>query len=196
MAGLAAMGMLLASPALADNWNVSDSNGLYRAVANARNGDTITFTSNITLTSNLTYLSKNVTINGGNYTLSGAGQYRGLSVEPNPNIQPGPISVAINNLTIADTKAVGGKGGDSYAGNSNGGLGGGGGGGGAALGGGLYVGPGANVTVSNVSFSSNNSTGGEGGSIYSALGSYGGGGGGGSTGDGSNGRALGYGGPG
>ncbi len=190
----AATGLLISAPARADNWNVSDSGGLSRAVSNARNGDTITFTSNITLTSNLAKLSRNVTINGGNYTLSGSGQYRGFSVEPNERIQPGPISVAINNLTIADTKAVGGKGGDSYI--RDDGLGGGGGGGGAALGGGLYVGPGANVTVSNVSFSGNNATGGEGGSIYSALGSYGGGGGGGSTGDGSNGRALGYGGPG
>ena len=190
----ASIGVLAAPPAQADNWNVSDSNGLWRAVGNARNGDTITFTSNITLTSNLPTLAKNVTIIGRGNTLSGGGQYRGLSVEPNPRIQPGPINVGINDLNIEDTKAVGGKGGDSYI--KDDGLGGGGGGGGAALGGGLYVGPGANVTVSNVSFSGNNATGGEGGSIYSALGSYGGGGGGGSTGDGSNGRALGYGGPG
>ncbi len=183
----AATGLLIASPALAYNWNVSDSSGLTRAVINANSGDTITFTSNITLTSNIGLITKNVTINGGNYTLSGGGQYRGFAVESSAS----PISVAINDLTIADTATVGGKGGDSWQTDVGGG---GGGGGGAGLGGGLYVGPAANVTITNVSFSGNNATGGAGGNIGETKYLYGGGGGGGWLSNGSDGQVYGYGG--
>ena len=62
-------------------------------------------------------------------------------------------NVTVNNLTIQNTVAQGGAGGNSAFG----------GGGGAGLGGGLFVGAGANVTLNSVSFSGNKAIGGAGG---------------------------------
>lgn len=156
----------LASPAQAANFNVASDGDLRSAISTAGNGDTITFTANITLASNLPTVTKNLTFVGGNHILSGGNQYRGLFVASG--------TVAINDLTIAYAKAQGGNGGSSRNG------GGGAGGGGAGLGGALFVGSVANVTVSNVNLRSNLAQGGNGGGTNgfpSSFGSSGGGGG-------------------
>ena len=100
--------------------------------------------------------SDTLTIDGGGSTLSGNNAYRGFFVYAG--------NVTIENLTIANAKALGGNGGS-------------GGGGGAGLGGGLYVannsaGNTTNVTLSNVAFTGDSAVGGKGG-----IGSSGGGGG-------------------
>ncbi len=131
-------------------------------------------------------------INGGNAVLDGEGVERGLFVYSG--------NVSINDLTIADTRALGGYGGMGVSANSSGttvllpvavpGMpttggvsyfmvtAGGGGGGGAGLGGGLFVagsGKGgaaaANVTLENVAFQNNSATGGD-GAIYRLSQSY------------------------
>jgi autotransporter-associated beta strand protein len=149
-------------PAFAANFNVANDGDLRSAISSAGDGDTITFTGNITLGGNLPAVTKNVTVNGGNFILSGNSQYRGLFVQSG--------TVAINNLAIKDAVAQGGKGGD--------GKGAGAGGGGAGLGGALFVGADAHVAVSGVSVQDGSARGGNGGnSITSSSGTGGGGGG-------------------
>ena len=155
---LAAGTLVAALPASAAVVNVANEGQLRNAIANAHNGDVINVTANITLSANLPLVKSNVTINGGNFTLSGNNLYRGLYVKSG--------TVAINDLKIVNANAQGG----------NGGKGGGGGGGGAGLGGALYVANGANVTVSNVSLQNNLARGGNGGSRSLDLASGGGGG--------------------
>lgn len=130
------------------------------------------------------YVAKGVSlvINGDNATLDGEGVERGLFIYSG--------NVSISDLTIADTRAMGGNGGMKYSAPggfpvylpvivpglpTSGGVSilsvsnGGGGGGGAGLGGGLFVAgtsnggaaP-ANVTLDNVSFLDNSATGGDG----------------------------------
>ncbi|MBR2813669.1 MAG: autotransporter domain-containing protein [Reyranella sp.] len=170
--GTAALSMAL--PAAAANFNVANESQLNNAISNAGNGDTITFTANITLSANLPAVTKNVTVNGGNFSLSGNNQYRGLYVQSG--------SVAINDLRIESAKAQGGKGGNGDTGS--------GGGGGAGLGGALFVGSSAHVSVSNVSLQYNVARGGDGGAS-SGSGTAGGGGGMGLTGaDGGNGGVF------
>jgi autotransporter-associated beta strand protein len=145
-------------PAWATNFKVSNTGELYNVINGAGNGDTITFTSNITLSNPLPALTKNVTINGGNFTLSGANTYRGFLVTSG--------TVALNNLQIVNTLAQGGNGGNSYRDSNprpSGPIQGGGGGGGAGLGSGLFVASGANVILSNVSFRGGSAIGGAGG---------------------------------
>ncbi|MBO4224288.1 autotransporter-associated beta strand repeat-containing protein [Bradyrhizobium neotropicale] len=96
-----------------------------------------------------------MTINGGNFTLSGNNQYRGLFVASG--------TVAINDLKIINAKAQGGNGGNGYIDSTR--SSGGGGGGGAGLGGALFVASGANVTVSNVSLQANQANGGNGSGV-------------------------------
>ncbi len=134
-------------PARAANINVTNSLELVTALNTAAAGDSITFTQNITLASALPQLTKDVTINGGGFELNGANKYRGFVVQSG--------AVAINNLNIANTLAQGGNGGFGTGG-------GGAGGGGAGLGGGLFVGPSAKVTVTDVTFKSNQAIGGSG----------------------------------
>lgn len=57
-----------------------------------------------TLRANLPIVQKDVTIDGGNHTLSGDNQHRSVFVQSG--------NVAINDLTIANAKALVGKGGD------------------------------------------------------------------------------------
>src|SRR5688572_20518004 len=64
-----------AGPALAANFNVGTDAQLRNAISSAGNGDTITFTGNITLGDNLPTVTKNVTVNGGLFTLSGNNKY-------------------------------------------------------------------------------------------------------------------------
>ncbi|WP_347337031.1 pectate lyase-like adhesive domain-containing protein, partial [Bradyrhizobium retamae] len=146
--------MLAALPAYAANINVANEAQLRSAISNAQNGDTITFTNNITLTDKLPDVQRNVTINGGNFTLSGNNKHRGLYVASG--------TVAINDLKIVNATAQGGNGGD---GRTESVLGGSGGGGGAGLGGALFVASGANVTVSNVNLQANQARGGNGGKV-------------------------------
>ncbi len=129
MATLLASGALwTALPVRAANFDVGTDAQLRSAISSASNGDTITFTASITLGSNLPIIEKNLTFNGGNFTLSGNNLNRGLFVKSG--------SVAVNDLTIANAVAQGGNGGipNNW---------GGGGGGGAGLGGALFVGEGA-----------------------------------------------------
>ncbi|WP_213737477.1 autotransporter-associated beta strand repeat-containing protein [Bradyrhizobium sp. dw_411] len=132
----------------------------------------INFTQTITLNSNLPALDlangSSLVINGNGFDLDGANQYRGLFVFAG--------SVAIDNLNIEHTLAQGGTGGT------------GGGGGGAGLGGGLFVGSAAAVSISNVNFIGDRAIGGNGGGTasYNSGAVVGGGGGGmGSSGQGS-----------
>jgi autotransporter-associated beta strand protein len=166
---VAAGALATAGPAGAANFNVANDAQLRSAIASAANGDTITFTANITLSSNLPQVQRHLVIDGGNFTLSGNNQYRGLVVQSG--------SVIISNLTIANAKAQGGNGG-------TGGQLGGGGGGGAGLGGALYVASGAEVMLSNVSLQNNTAQGGNGAGTSVAGGNFVGGGGGGMFGDG------------
>ena len=68
-------------PVGAANFNVGNESQLRNAINDAASGDTVTFTSNITLTGNLPTVRTNSTINGANFTLNGNGQYRGLFVD-------------------------------------------------------------------------------------------------------------------
>jgi autotransporter-associated beta strand protein len=156
----------------AANFDVANEGQLRSAITSAASGDTITFTANITLSADLPAVQKNVTINGNGNTLSGNNQFRGLLVGAwNPSTGAAvAVSVAIQDLTITDTKAAGGTGGAGSAGS--------GGGGGAGLGGALFVANLANVTVSNVNLNGNAAVGGSGGTGGSgAQGASGGGGG-------------------
>lgn len=89
---------------------------------------------------------------GAGHTLSGAGSYQGLFVATG--------TVSIDSLTLANMKAQGGAGGTAhYAG-----------GGGMGAGGALFVGSSADVTLTDVSFSSNQARGGAGGTSTGGIG--------------------------
>src|SRR2546428_12837626 len=88
---------------------------------------------------------RSVTINGNGNSISGAGQFRGLFAYAGSSV--------ISNLTITNARAKGGNGGNAY----------GPGGGGAGLGGALFVGSTAAVTLNNVHFIANSAVGGGGG---------------------------------
>jgi autotransporter-associated beta strand protein len=148
LAAFLASGVLwTALPARAANFNVATEGQLSSAISSAGNGDTITFTANITLSGNLPVIAKSLTFNGGNHILSGNNQYRGLFVQSG--------TVVINDIKIADARADGGNGGS--------GEGGGGGGGGAGLGAALFIGSSAHATLSNVNLQNNAARGGNGG---------------------------------
>ena len=182
LTALAAPPLLAAGPAAAQTsctatstlFCVSDQTSLRNALSSAVNGDTISFTGNVSLTkgagvndppaitSNLTILGNGYSLNGGPYySLS----YGGLFVDTG--------TVSISNLTITNLYRQGGAGNlGQFAG-----------GGGAGLGGGLFVGSTAHVTLDNVQVTSNTAVGGGGGGIASfAQGAAGGGGLGGSGG--------------
>ncbi len=141
---LGAGGVMLTLPTSAKDFPVNNASDLADALNRAANDDTITFKSDITLSSNLPSITKNVTIFGDGKTLSGQDSFRGFVVgDPfNTSVKP---TVAINNLSIIHTLATGGRG---APGDRTGGAG----GGGAGLGGGLLILAGANVTASNVFF--------------------------------------------
>ena len=136
---------------------------LRAALTNAVAGDSITFTANISTVSDLPAITQSITVNGNNFTLSGA-QVPGTA-NGNSALFVFSGTVAINNLTISQVTAQGGAGGH-------------GGGGGAGLGGALFVGAQANVAVSNVSLLNNVAQGGNGGAAAGVIGGGGGGGGG------------------
>ena len=117
-----------------------------------------------TLSAALQPFATNLTINGNGYTLDGASAYQGFQITGG--------TVLLENLTIQHAVAQGAAGGGGN-GNSTGG------GGAAGLGGGLFVGSGANVTLSNTIFSSNQALGGAGSNGATSGGSAGGANGGG-----------------
>lgn len=162
----------------------TDTTSLNNDIISANTGadTTLNFQNNITLAltpalpllrplntlPNFTPVVQTMTINGGNFILSGANSFRGFFALGG--------TVAINNLTFSNFKATGGSGSFAFLG--------GGGGGGAGLGGALYVSNGATVTLTNPSFIGCNATGGMGGSFSTSGGGFGAGGGGGLTGNG------------
>jgi autotransporter-associated beta strand protein len=134
---------------------VGDYTALLGAISAAQPGDTILFTANITLSSELPSILTDLTIDGGGFTLSGADQYRGLIVgDVSPFSTPPPVSVSIQDLTIANTVSTGGTGQSSVDG---------GGGGGAGLGGALFVAGSASVTLAGVNIIDSSAVGGGGG---------------------------------
>src|SRR5215471_6387992 len=174
---------LLPGLASAQTIHVGSEAALRTAVTTAPPGSTIVLDTNVTLTANLPSVSSSLTIDGSGHTLSGANQFRGLfvaGIDP-LSLGPVPINVSVQNLTIANTVAVGGAGGNGSAG----------GGGGAGLGGAIFVGDSAAVTVTNVNIVSSGATGGAGGN---GNGATFGGGGGGLGGDGGSGQPRGAGG--
>jgi Hint domain len=182
--------------------------------ANAHADSAIDFalsgTDTYTLTGTLPEITASVTIDGTNttdgqsVTLYGGGEHQGFYVYSG--------AATIENLTLDDTAAIGRSGGGGGNGGVTSGIGGsivagggGGGGGGAGLGGGLLIGSGASVTLSNVAFQSDSAQGGHGGEggvtnsqAGNSLGGSGGGfeggiGGGGATAKGAGGSAGGFG---
>ena len=159
-----------ATTASATIWTVNSDSTLRTALTSAANGDTINFTSNVTLSANndLPAIVTGLAIDGNGFTLNANGN-RGFFAYSGTS--------SISDLTITGAIATGGAGG--------GGFGGGAGGGGAGLGGGLFVAAAASVTTSNLQIASNEAIGGAGGSNSGFTGGGGGGGlggaGGGST---------------
>jgi autotransporter-associated beta strand protein len=180
--------LCLPGAAVAQTFFASDAATLSTAISNASSsGGTIVFTNNITLTSSLPTIDLsggNITVEGGNYTLSGASTYQGLTVSNSLGL---PNSATLQNLTIANTTAAGGTGGAGGAGAA-------GGGGGAGMGGALLIQTGASVSVNNVSLVSNSAVGGAGGIGSSSVGFGTGGNGGGFNATGFGGGAGGIGG--
>lgn len=136
---------------------------LTAALNTSQNGDIINFTDNITITTAVPIVNKNLTINGNGKFLDGSNTQRGFLVYSG--------TVSINDLIIQNTLAKGGNGGAAVPGRQ--------GGGGAGLGGGLFVNNLANVTITNVSFNNTQAQGGTAGTgATTNLGAGGGGGGG------------------
>ena len=136
---------------------------LRQAILAANDGDTITFTGDITLTSDLPAVQKSITIVGGSHLLDGANTYRGFLATG----FLGATTFNLSGLTIRNMRAAGGAGGAGRAG----------GGGGAGLGGALFIASGVTVNVSNVSLLTNTAVGGAGGAGDPAIVGSGGGGG-------------------
>jgi autotransporter-associated beta strand protein len=120
---------------------------------------TITLAASVTLDSALYGVAvggrSTLTIVGDGNTIDGGGLYAGLDVSGG--------TLTVEGLTIANAHAIGGNGINSRPGD------GGGGGGGAGFGGGLFVGAGADVTLSDVAFTGDAATGGNGGEGSSSL---------------------------
>lgn len=145
---------------------VSTEAQLRAALSTGAIGDTVRLQSSITLTADLPTIGRSLTVDGAGFTLSGADLYRGLVVLRTGGGTAPPVNVDLQNLTIANTVAIGGAGGNGNAG----------GGGGAGLGGAIFVGDGANLSVSNVNVTISTAIGGSGGAAVGGT-AYGGGGG-------------------
>ncbi len=127
-------------------------------------GSTISLSNNITLTKTLPMIRNSVTFEGNNYTIDADNKGRVFMVVSG--------TTTVNNLTVANAKAVGGAGGSA---SSNGGGGGGGLGAGAAV----FVYSSATANLTNVTVNGASALGGAGGSgSLVATGAAGGGGGG------------------
>jgi autotransporter-associated beta strand protein len=161
-------GTCLSSPAWATDFNVNSDATLRAAITSAGSGDRIVFTGNITLAADLPAVQSNVTIVGNGNSLSGNNQFRGLFIGAFSGATQVPVTVAVQDLTITNTRARGGTGGQRA-------------GGGAGLGGAIFVANQATLTVSNVNLTNNAAVGGNGGVAASGLGGGGGMGGNGGT---------------
>ncbi len=131
---------------------------LREAIGAAASGDTIEFalTGTISLSSQIT-IDKQLTISGPgetNLTISGGNSTRVFFLDNGAD-------VVINDLSIADGRAVGGNGGNSGSKTGYGGNGAGGGGG--AVGAGIFINTGAKVEIEAVTFDGNAAVGGNGG---------------------------------
>ena len=160
---------LSTAPARAGNFNVGTDGALRAAlnpISGAQNGDTVTFTGNITLSADLPAVQNSITIEGNGLILDGNLQFRGFFVGAfaSGTAIPIGVNVAIRDLTIQHALA---KGGDSGYGGA-----------GAGFGGSIFVANLANVTLFNVILSDNGATGGSAGRDSPAAGSYIAGGGG------------------
>jgi outer membrane autotransporter protein len=175
LAAAVSLAFLSPLPAWPADLFVNSDATLRNAITSAAAGDRIVFQSSVTLTADLPTVGTNVTIVGNGNTLSGNNQFRGLFIGGFSGTTQIPVSVSIQNLTIANARAVGGSGTAQ-------------GGGGAGLGGALFVANQATLTVSNVTLTGNSAFGGAG-----ALAGTGGAGGGGGMG-GNGGTAVGGGG--
>jgi hypothetical protein len=153
---------------------------LRAAIQNATDGDTITFTADITLTADLPAVQKSVTIDGMGHVLDGADLYRGFFFAA---WSPGtatlvPVNAMVKKLKIQHCLARGGDGGDGgvdgLVGLASGAVAG---GGGAGLGGAIFVAQNASVTLSDVNLAANAATGGNSGGASTSSFSPGGGGG-------------------
>jgi autotransporter-associated beta strand protein len=148
------------------NTDTTTLNGAIRTIDTGPAGNyVINITGNITLTSQLLALNlpngSTLTINGGGNTIDGQHQFNGFFAYAG--------TVTIEDLTIANARAVGGAGGSGSKGV---------GGGGAGLGGGLFVAQNAAVTLIGVGLSGDSATGGAGGNFPGFNNtSFGGGGG-------------------
>ncbi|MBI4469519.1 MAG: hypothetical protein HY650_09395, partial [Acidobacteria bacterium] len=149
---------------------INDEDSLREAIRSARSGDTIAVSAEtITLTGGELVIDKDLTISGqgpDKTTISGGARTRVFFVCPGvAGATEGPPAacprVHFSNLTIADGKAQGGRGGDSGSAGAGNGLGGAG-GGAAGMGGALFI-NGGHVTVDSVTFSANQALGGSGG---------------------------------
>ena len=166
--------------------SLSQLNGVIRSIDVGGTNAQVSATYTITLANNITLSdgdllaldlpsNASVTIVGGNFSLDGNSNQRGLFVYSG--------KVTVDNLTLTNMKAVGGNGGRGA-------------GGGAGLGGGLFVASAGVVILDNVSFSSDAAKGGNGGNggLAGGSGVLGGGGGLGGNGGGSGGPGGGAGG--
>ncbi len=160
----------LARPGAAASVSVSSDGELRTAISAATDGDTITFGADITLASNLPAVQVDLTINGNGRVLDGAGLYRGIFTFS----AVGRKSVAVRNLTLRNTLALGGKGGDSASMGA--------GGGGAGLGGAIFVHENVDLVLDGVTFDTNSAIGGAGGDVTIIGGGTDGSGGGGGLG--------------
>ena len=100
-------------PASATDFEVFTAAELANRINSIGDRDSITLGANITLTANLPTVRNSIAINGGNFTLSGNNQYRGVFVESG--------NVVIRDLTITKTLAQGGTGGSANGGGGGGG---------------------------------------------------------------------------
>src|SRR5262245_50858133 len=109
----AVLTFLIPEVAGAASFTIDSEADLRNALNTAKNGDTISFNANVTLTAgDLPIVQKSVSILGNNFTLSGNNRFRGLFVaafQPGTST-PAPVTVAIHDLTISNANARGGDG--------------------------------------------------------------------------------------
>jgi len=114
---------------------------------------TVTLGNSITLNGDLPAINRDLAIDGGGFTINGNGAFQALHIASSS----GAINVAIDNVTITGARAQGGTGG------------------GSGLGGAVFAGNNAVVTISNVTLSNNAAVGGMGGSGGTGGNGFGGG---------------------
>ena len=90
--------LCLAPTVVAAEIKVASTDVLARAIQSARDGDIIRLSADITLDARLPKITANITIEGGGFTISGAGEFSILFVGEG-------ASVTLNNLNLIDGKA-------------------------------------------------------------------------------------------